>query len=436
MATNYPGSLDSGTQQPSPSATTEMDDSGFEHDVVHTNHSGAIIALETKVGTGDSNAVADSVLAGTGSGTSGWTTGTLANAISGNAATATALATARAINGVDFDGSAAITVTAAAGTLTGATLASGVTASSLTSVGTLASLTVTGDATFDTSTLHVDSTSNRVGIGTTTPNEALEVAGQMLVGTSGDITPDAAGNGQIMINANGYTGFMAADATGIWVGSNSGSRSTILATNETARLTVTGAGKVGIGTTTPSDLLDVGDGSTAGSFRVHANGGSESFRVSGNVVRANNIVNLTTSNAANVFINSSNGSMYRSTSSIKYKTDVETIEDEYADRVLEMRPVWYRSITGNDPTGYSYYGLIAEEVAAIDPRLVSFGPLPDCICGDDPDDEGVTLHTPECLSEPEGVQYDRLVPHLISVVQRQAAQIGQLLVRVDTLETV
>lgn len=74
MATNYPGSLDSGTQQPSPSSSTEMDDSGFEHDVVHTNHSGAIIALETKVGTGDSNAVASSVLAGTGSGTSGWTT--------------------------------------------------------------------------------------------------------------------------------------------------------------------------------------------------------------------------------------------------------------------------------------------------------------------------------------------------------------------------
>jgi len=49
------------------------------------------------------------------------------------------LTTARAINGVDFDGSEAITVTAAAGTLSGATLKSSVTASSLTSVGTLAS---------------------------------------------------------------------------------------------------------------------------------------------------------------------------------------------------------------------------------------------------------------------------------------------------------
>ena len=67
--------------------------------------------------------------------------------ITGNAGTATKLATARAINGVDFDGSAAITVTAAASTLTGNTLASGVTSSSLTSVGTLTNLSVTNTIT-------------------------------------------------------------------------------------------------------------------------------------------------------------------------------------------------------------------------------------------------------------------------------------------------
>jgi len=73
---------------------------------------------------------------------SGTNTGDQTN-ISGNAATATALQTARAINGVNFDGTAPITVAAAAGTLTGATLASNVLSSSLTSVGTLATLTVT-----------------------------------------------------------------------------------------------------------------------------------------------------------------------------------------------------------------------------------------------------------------------------------------------------
>lgn len=70
----------------------------------------------------------------------------LITTISGNAGTATALQTARAINGVSFDGTAAITVTAAAGTLSGATLAAGVTASSLTSVGTIATGVWSGTA--------------------------------------------------------------------------------------------------------------------------------------------------------------------------------------------------------------------------------------------------------------------------------------------------
>jgi hypothetical protein len=54
-----------------------------------------------------------------------------------NVFTATKLITPRAINGEDFDGSAPITVTAAAGTLTGASLNSTITGSSLTSVGTI-----------------------------------------------------------------------------------------------------------------------------------------------------------------------------------------------------------------------------------------------------------------------------------------------------------
>jgi hypothetical protein len=59
----------------------------------------------------------------------------------GTATSATKLTTARNINGVAFDGSAAITVTADAGTLTGTILKSTVTGSSLTSVGTIANLT-------------------------------------------------------------------------------------------------------------------------------------------------------------------------------------------------------------------------------------------------------------------------------------------------------
>ncbi len=63
------------------------------------------------------------------------------------AGTADALTTGRTINGTTFDGTANVTVTAAAGTLTGTTLNSSVVTSSLTSVGTLASLAVTGNVT-------------------------------------------------------------------------------------------------------------------------------------------------------------------------------------------------------------------------------------------------------------------------------------------------
>jgi hypothetical protein len=73
--------------------------------------------------------------------------GTITANLTGTASSATALATPRAINGTNFDGTAAITVTANAGTLTHTTLASGVTASSLTSVGTLNGLTIASTQT-------------------------------------------------------------------------------------------------------------------------------------------------------------------------------------------------------------------------------------------------------------------------------------------------
>lgn len=124
---------------------------------------------------------ASKVVARDGSGN--FAAGTITAALSGNASTATALQTARTINGTSFDGTANITVTADANTLTGTTLASGVTASSLTSVGTLSSLAVTGDLTVDTSTLKVDSGNNRVGIATATPGYPLDVVGNANLST-------------------------------------------------------------------------------------------------------------------------------------------------------------------------------------------------------------------------------------------------------------
>lgn len=84
------------------------------------------------------------------------TSGTLVTT-AGNVATATALQTARLINGTSFNGSADITVTAAAGTLTGSTLNSTVTTAT---IGTLAGLTSNGfvKTSGGTGSLSVDTT--------------------------------------------------------------------------------------------------------------------------------------------------------------------------------------------------------------------------------------------------------------------------------------
>ena len=68
--------------------------------------------------------------------------------LTGNANSATQLATARQINGVNFNGTSNITVTAEAATLTGNTLNSTVTQSSLQQLGTLVDLNVTNNGVY------------------------------------------------------------------------------------------------------------------------------------------------------------------------------------------------------------------------------------------------------------------------------------------------
>jgi hypothetical protein len=104
--------------------------------------------------------------------------------LSGNAATSTRLATARTINGVNFDGSNNITVPADAGTLTSNTLAYTVINSSLTSVGTLNTLSVAKD----------------LYVGTAYIDSANSIDGRLnIIGSEPGISLGAASSGAINI---------------------------------------------------------------------------------------------------------------------------------------------------------------------------------------------------------------------------------------------
>jgi hypothetical protein len=131
--------------------------------------------------------------------------GNVTGNLTGNASTATTLATARNINGVSFNGSADITVTAAAGTLTGSTLASGVTASSLTSVGTLTALTVSGNTILGSEVFRsVDNDFMRIAGGNPSSTGAnVIVFGSTHATAPGRLALTAVGTGEIQFSAGG-----------------------------------------------------------------------------------------------------------------------------------------------------------------------------------------------------------------------------------------
>lgn len=137
----------------------------------------------------------------------------------------------------------------------------------------------------------------------------------------------------------------------------------------------------------------------------------------------------TTAQSANLWLDPNAGvsQVLRSTSSSRYKRSVESVIDEYADLMLEMRPVWYRSTCESDRKDWGWYGLIAEEVGEIAPEYVHWRPLQE---GEDPaiaSSNGMVA---------EGVMYDRLTVPLIHHVKKLKAENDEMRKEIDELKAV
>tara|TARA_R100000773_G_C4218848_1_gene117371 strand:+ start:1115 stop:2047 length:933 start_codon:yes stop_codon:yes gene_type:complete len=179
-------------------------------------------------------------------------------------------------------------------------------------------------------------------------------------------------------------------------------------------------------------------GTLLGNSFVFRTNNTEKMRISpSGKITAQGVYDSTTTGGSAVYVES-DGDLLRFTSSLKYKTDVETLEDARADAILNCRPVWYRSKCANDiktegaeKSDWGWYGFIAEEVAEIEPRLVSWT-TKDAIPQEDGSVKSVERDPADY--EAEGVRYENFVPLLLNLVKRQQAAIESLEAKVAALE--
>ena len=218
-----------------------------------------------------------------------------------------------------------------------------------------------------------------VGIATQSPSARLTVAGAL---------PDAAGGatnpGTIQLNEQSITNFTTTGGLE-FKGSASGS---------------------GYG----SKLLGFDNGSLVFLYRNNSATWTESARLDNSgFFSARGSKDRTTAIAANCHIDSTDGGIYRSTSSIKYKTDVADYT-KGLEELKTLRPVTYKGINNGDIT---FAGLIAEEVH--DAGFAEF-----------------VMYNSE--QEPEGLAYGNMIALAVKAIKELSDKVDALTERVEALE--
>ena len=153
-----------------------------------------------------------------------------------------------------------------------------------------------------------------------------------------------------------------------------------------------------------SDTYIMQDGDNE--VKLYANG--LKMYLTGNTARFPGAYANTTASAVNMFV-SSDGDLARSTSSLRYKKDIEDYSLESSRAVIAgLRPITYRG-KDDEADERKHLGFIAEEVHEVEQQLVTY----------------IDLNGEKA---PDYVEYDRLVAPLVSVVK-------DLMTRIEALET-
>jgi len=258
-------------------------------------------------------------------------------------------------------------------------------------------LTVTSDLTVDTNTLKVDSTNNRVGIGTASPTTALTL-GASHTATIQNGGSNSAPAYAITSGSLGTNGITAPSANTLG-----------FVTASTERMRIVSGGNVLVGTTNQSPA----EGTTVG-VRIGNNGTSQ-FSSSGDAGLCSN----RTSDNGNAIVLRRDGTIvgtisvttsstsYNTSSDHRLKENVVAMTDATA-RLKQLQPKRFNFISDADTT---VDGFLAHEVSSIVPEAV-FG------THNEVDDDGNPVY--------QGIDQSKLVPLLVKTIQELEARITAL----------
>jgi hypothetical protein len=243
-----------------------------------------------------------------------------------------------------------------------------------------------------TEAMRIDGSGN-VGIGTTTPNQKVQIfttngtGGQIQIGNSA--TGSASTDGMLLgFDASNDVILTNQEATAIKIFNNT-AREVTIGTNATERMRIDSGGDVYI---------------TNGSFVSPPTSGNDVW-AGGLVV---NPTRRTTGNSGNTYWDPSTGAYFRSTSSLRYKKEVQNATHGIAE-VLQLRPVTYKGKAESDGDKV-FGGFIAEEIDAL--GLTEFVQY---------DTEG----------RPDSLAYSNMVSLLAKAIQEQQVMITELKATVD-----
>ncbi len=128
--------------------------------------------------------------------------------------------------------------------------------------------------------------------------------------------------------------------------------------------------------------------------------------------------------------------LIKANSSREFKTNIEDLDRSYAYNMLNnLKPVWFRSKCGADDPNWSWYGMIAEDVSEVDPRMAVWEYAEDQYQFVSENDILKKTLKPGAQLSPQSVQYDKLAVILWKVVQDQQTAITDLETKVRALES-